>query len=257
MWIVDFGIDMSESEASLYEYPYEYVRKHVKPERDKVRNLNERRNWWLHARPAPDLRRILQGTTRYIATSNVAKYRTFVWIKSDVLPSHSLTVITKGDDYLFGVLHSKVHELWSLRLGTSLEDRPRYTPTTCFETFPFPWSPGSEPADNPIVQAIAQAAKELVEKRDNWLNPAGATQDQLKKLTLTNLYNARPTWLDLAHKKLDAAVLAAYGWSDLMTNDGITDEETLLSRLLALNLERAAKQGEVQLVLPDENEDFD
>ena len=84
------------------------------------------------------------------------------------------------------------------------------------------------------MQAIAQAARELIEKRDRWLNPEGATGKELKKRTLTNLYNARPTWLDLAHRTLDQAVLDAYGWPH-----DLGDEE-ILERLLALNLERAA-----------------
>ncbi len=110
---------------------------------------------------------------------------------------------------------------------------PRYTPTTTFETFPFPWPPGHEPQDDPRVQAIAQAAKDLVAKRDAWLNPPGLSGKELQKRTLTNLYNARPTWLDLAHKKLDAAVFATYGWPP-----ALSDEE-ILAQLLALNLERA------------------
>jgi hypothetical protein len=118
-------------------------------------------------------------------------------------------------------------------LGTSLEDRPRYTPSTSFETFPFPWAPGKEPKDDPLVQAIAQAAKELVEQRDRWLNAEGLSEAEKKKRTLTNLNNARPTWLDLAHKRLDEAVFAAYGWkSDLSA-------EEILENLLALNLERS------------------
>ena len=141
--------------------------------------------------------------------------------------------IARDDDYFFGVLHSRLHELWALRQGTSLEDRPRYTPTTTFETFPFPWSPGQEPTVSPLVDAIAQAAKALVEKRDRWLNPEDATEKDLKKRTLTNLYNQRPTWLDLAHRTLDEAVFAAYGWPATLTDDEI------LERLLALNLERA------------------
>jgi hypothetical protein len=110
------------------------------------------------------------------------------------VPDSATVAIARSDSYFFGVLHSKCHELWALRLGTSLEDRPRYTPTTTFETFPFPWPPGHEPQDDPRVQAIAQAARELVEKRDAWLNPPGAGEAELKKRTLTNLYNQRPTW---------------------------------------------------------------
>jgi hypothetical protein len=83
------------------------------------------------------------------------------------------------------------------------------------------------------VQAIAEAARALVERRDAWLNPPGASAAELKKRTLTNLYNERPTWLRLAHEKLDRAVLDAYGWPHDL------DDGELLERLLALNLERA------------------
>ena len=117
------------------------------------------------------------------------------------------------------------------RLGRAVR---RYTPTTTFETFPFPWPPGQEPAGDPRVEAIAEAARALVAQRDAWLHPAGASEAELKKRTLTNLYNARPTWLDLAHRKLDAAVLDAYGWPrDL-------GDEAILERLLALNLRDGA-----------------
>ena len=118
-------------------------------------------------------------------------------------------------------------------MGTSLEDRPRYTPTSTFETFPFPWAPGTERADDPRVEAIAAAARALVEQRDRWLTPEGATDADLKVRTLTALYNARPTWLDLAHRRLDDAVLDAYGWPH-----DLGDEE-ILGQLLALNHERA------------------
>jgi hypothetical protein len=138
-------------------------------------------------------------------------------------------------------LHSKTHELWSLanaaRHGDGVEGgRPTYNTSTCFETFPFPWPPGQEPAGDPRVEAIAAAARGLVEMRDQWLNPEGATEAELKRRTLTNLYNQRPTWLDQLHRTLDAAVSDAYGWPHDLTDDEI------LARLLALNLERAAAQ---------------
>jgi len=68
------------------------------------------------------------------------------------------------------------------------------------------------------VKAIAEAASELVAKRDNWLNPPDASQEELKKRTLTNLYNAHPAWLTDAHRKLDEAVFAAYGWPATLTD---------------------------------------
>lgn len=235
MWIIDFGIFMPQQEAALYEKPFEYVKKIVKPERDKVRNPLEKTRWWIHGRPAPDLRDAIMGLDRYIATPRVAKYRLFVFVDAKTIPDGQLVIVARNDFYTIGVLHSKLHEIWALKQGTSLEDRPRYTPTTTFETFPFPWAPGKEQKDDPRVKAIADAAKELVEQRDRWLNAEGLSEAEKKKRTLTNLYNQRPTWLDLAHKKLDEAVFAAYGWkSDL------SDEE-ILEKLLSLNLERSKK----------------
>ena len=82
---------------------------------------------------------------RYIATARVSKFRLFAWQPVTVVPDSQVVVIARADDTTFGILHSRFHELWALRMGTSLEDRPRYTPTTCFETFPFP--AGLTPAD--------------------------------------------------------------------------------------------------------------
>lgn len=109
---------------------------------------------------------------------------------------------------------------------------PSYSSSRTFETFPFPWPPGQEPTEDPRVVAISEAAKKLDQLRTNWLNPPGVSADDLKKRTLTNLYNQRPHWLDLAHKQLDAAVLDAYGWPH-----DLADAE-ILERLLALNLSR-------------------
>ncbi|MCG3206891.1 MAG: hypothetical protein FOGNACKC_00490 [Anaerolineae bacterium] len=239
MWIIDFGVDMPLEAAAQYEKPFEYVRLNVKPKRNKVREKNYREKWWLFQRSRPAMRAAISNLSHYIATPMVSKHRIFAKVSVNVIPENLLVVIAREDDYFFGVLHSKLHELWSRAQGTQLreaESGQRYTPTTTFETFPFPWPPGAEPTESPLVQAIAAAAKELVNKRDNWLNPPGASETELKQRTLTNLYNRRPTWLQLAHHKLDEAVFAAYGWPPSLTDDEI------LERLLALNLERAAKQ---------------
>jgi len=240
-WTIDFGL-MNETEAASYEIPFEYVKKNVYPVRSQNRRAAYAQKWWQYAEARPGLRKALKNKVRFIATPGVSKHRIFVWMDKNILCNQGTLVVARDDDYFFGVLHSKLHEIWALKQGTSLEDRPRYTPTTTFETFPFPWPPSEEPKHDPRVKAISQAAKELVEQRDRWLNPqvtvtseVTVTSDEKKKRTLTNLYNARPTWLDLAHKRLDEAVFAAYGWkSDL------SDEE-ILEKLLALNLERSSK----------------
>ena len=214
MWIIDFG-DMPLEQAALYEAPFEYVNAHVKPMRVNNRRALYANNWWWHMEPRPGMRKALQRVERYIATPRVSKHRLFVWMRNDTLSDSAIIAIVSDDDYTFGVLHSRFHEVWALAMGTQLETRPRYTPTTCFETFPFP-----RPADAQR-QAIAESAAELNRLREN------------DTRTLTNLYNQRPTWLDNAHRALDAAVADAYGWpADLAEAD-------ILERLLALNLERA------------------
>ena len=237
MWIIDFGVDMPEEQSALYEQPYQYVRQHVLPTRRKNKRASYRERWWIHMEPRPAMREAIASLDRYVATPRVAKHRLFVWVPARTLPDSRLYVFAREDDYFFGVLHSRVHEVWALATSSRHGDgseggRPTYNNTTCFETFPLPWPPGQEPVDDPRVEAIAAAARELVALRERWLDPAGASERELKRRTLTNLYNARPTWLDLAHRRLDAAVLAAYGWpADL-------GGEALLERLLALNLAR-------------------
>jgi type II restriction/modification system DNA methylase subunit YeeA len=241
-WIVDFGVGTSMEAAAMYEKPFEYVRETVQPIRSINRDAGFRDNWWLHGRPRVAMRSALAPLDRFIATPCVSKYRIFVWLSGDIYPDHALTVFAREDDYFFGVLHSRAHEVWSLRMGTWLGkgNDPRYTPTTTFETFPLPWPPGDEPVDDPRVQAIAAAAKSLNELRESWLNPPDASEAELKKRTLTNLYNARPTWLANAHAALDRAVWAAYGWDD--PEPATTAEDVILGRLLALNGERADRK---------------
>lgn len=216
IWIIDFGVDMPLEEAALYEHPFHYVELFVKPIRQQSRNEREKLFWWLHRRPAPEMRLAVDKLTRFIVTPRVAKHRLFIFLPSSALPDSRLAAIARDDDYFFGVLHSRIHEKWSLAQASTHGDgaeggRPVYNVTSCFETFSFPWAPGQEPPGDPRVEAIAAAARRLVELRDNWLNPPGADAAELKQRTLTNLYNQRPAWLAMAHQKLDAAVFAAYG----------------------------------------------
>lgn len=259
-WIVDFGLAMSEEDASLYELPFEYIKSVSYPARAKMKSARGV-SPWLHQRPRPQMRGALVGLDRYIATPALAKHRVFVFLDKTVYPDHALIIVARDDDTTFGILHSRFHEMWSLRLGTSLEDRPRYTPSTTFETFPFPEGltpniPAEKYADDPGAKEIAAAARRLNELRENWLNPPDvvrrvpevvpgypervlpvddAAAKLLRKRTLTNLYNERPAWLENAHRELDEAVAAAYGW------EADIPEEEVLRRLLALNQARSGK----------------
>ena len=302
IFVIDYGTTMSEVDAALFDAPYAYVLANVKPTREINKDKNRRNNWWRFGRTGADLRTALTSHARYIALSSVTKHIFWKWLPSSIMPDKALIVIALSDDTTFGILHSRVHELWSLKLGTSLEDRPRYTPTTCFETFPFPAGltpkntknchaeldslssdqiAGQARNDNKMLNdsemrhendmrndkeirndrlAIVDAAIRLNTLRENWLNPVewvdwvitaeeekanypkravakAGFETELKKRTLKNLYNLRPTWLDNAHKALDLAVANAYGWHDYTPK--MSDDE-ILRRLLKLNLERSA-----------------
>jgi hypothetical protein len=226
VWAIDFGPDMPESEAALYEAPFEYARRHVRPFRLSSRRKAYAERWWLPMEARPGLRRALRGMSRYIATPITAKHRIFIWVPATTLPLVPVVAVARDDDYTFGLLHSRVHELWARATGTQLrevESGFRYTPTTCFDTFPFPDpTPGQR-------MSVGEAARRLVQLRDGWLNPDSASVQELESRTLTNLYNQWPGWLEYAHAELDHAALDAYGWPKDIADDD------LLSRLLSLN----------------------
>ncbi len=230
MWIIDFGTAMTMEEAALYEGPFEYVKEHVMPTRVNNRRAAYAARWWLHVEPRTEMRKALSGLPRCIGTPRLTKHRLFVWLSSQTLPDSQVIIFARDDDYFFGVLHSSVHELWARGLGTQLrevESGFRYTPTTTFETFPFPAEPSAE-----SINEIEAAARRLNDLRVGWLDPPGLSPGELAKRTLTNLYNARPTWLAQAHERLDRAVHTAYGWPYPL------DDAEVLARLLEINLAR-------------------
>lgn len=250
-FIVDFG-QRSEVEAARYEGPFEHVVKHVKPIRRTNPDKARRERWWQHGRPNTELKKAVLPLRRQIVTARVSKHRLFSWLPAVATVTDAAVAFARSDDYFFGVLHSSIHELWARRMGTQLREAEsgfRYTPTTCFETFPLPWPPGKEDTKHPAHKAISSAAAKLNELRENWLNPpdwikliedridesddfsdlpkdarplirqatiaAEAAKDpRLKNRTLTKLYNERPAWLKHAHEALDRAVLSAYAATD-------------------------------------------
>ncbi|MGR3468817.1 MAG: class I SAM-dependent DNA methyltransferase, partial [Shimia sp.] len=177
-WIIDFGAHIEEVDASYFEAPFRHVESNVKPIRDAVRRDNHRLYWWRHAEARPGMRDALEGLSRFIVTPRVSKFRLFVFAEKPTLPDSAVYAIARDDDTTFGILHSRFHEAWSLRMGTFLGkgNDPRYTPSTTFETFPFPEGltpdiPAAAYADDPRARAIAGAARELDQKREAWLNP--------------------------------------------------------------------------------------
>ena len=226
----------------------------VKPERDHNKRATYRDNWWLFGEPRRELRKMLVGLPRYIATVETAKHRVFQFLDAAIAPDNMLVCIAHDDAWVLGVLSSRVHVVWALAAGGTLEDRPRYNKGVCFEKFPFP-------AATPEQQATI---RDLAERLDAHRKRQQAAHPDL---TLTGVYNVleKLHWsetltakdktvytqglvgvLKSLHDELDAAVLAAYGWNDT------PDDDALLDRLAALNAQRAAEEaaGHVRWLRP-------
>jgi hypothetical protein len=278
-WIIDFGVGLSEEMAAQYERPFELIREKVRPERLENNRESYRRLWWQHVEARPAMRGALGPLERFLCTPRVSKHRLVVWLQAPTLPDSATFAFARADDFFFGLVQSRIHEIWSRQQGTQVREREsgfRYTPTSCFENFPFP-QPGAR-----RDLEVAAKARELNQLRERWLNPpewmeertiefAGSANGpwkrfvvnqegnglgtvryirpeprgadsarKVKQRTLTNLYNERPGWLQAAHRNLDAAVAEAYGWpADL-------GDEKILERLLVLNRERAEEESRAE-----------
>jgi len=242
MYIIDFQ-GKTEVESALFEMPFEYVRKHVYPSRQNNHRARRRELWWQHGERNLGMRKALVGLNRYIATPRVSKHRFFQFVPAATLADSRVVVIARDDEYFLGVLESRVHRVWSMASSSRHGDggdggRITYNIETCFDPFPCPWLPEHEPIDSPGVEAIAEAARELLKKRAAWLNPPETSENELKKRTLTNLYNGGPTWLMDAHRRLDKAVFAGPACP------GTRSDTLIVSRLLSLNYQPAAKQAQ-------------
>lgn len=277
IWFIDFPRGLSEESASLWEGPFEYLSDApydpdeptsppLREVRAGARDLHPRIEWWTTYWPRPEVRAQLEPLNRYIVTPMTSEHRIFLWLKLPTLPDNNLVIVARDDDTHFGLLHSFIHEAWSSRIGNKMGagNQRRYNREAVYDTFPFPEGltpdiPATNYADDPRAQKVAAAAARLTELRENWLNPADLTlrepevvpgypdrilprdeeaATELKKRTLTNLYNARPQWLSNAHAALDEAVAEAYGWGDDWRAGLLTDDE-ILARLFRLNQERA------------------
>jgi len=266
-WIVDFD-GLTETEAAFFVAPFTHVVMQVKPERERNRRGRRAKFWWLHGESGAGLRGATAPLTRFIITPETSKHRIFVWAAHRLLPSHKLYGIARDDDAMFGILHSRFHEAWSLAMSSrhGAGNDIRYTSTRCFQTFPFPEGltpniPAATQENHPHAAPIAAAARALVTARDRWLNPPewvdqvpdllphlpprhvprnAEAAKKLKARTLTALYNARGKpegrWLDDLHAAVDAAVAAAYGWPASIP------EEAALAALLELNQARSKAQ---------------
>ena len=235
-WIIDFGV-MPELQARQYVAPFAYVEAHVRPERVNNNRAAYRERWWQHAEARPALRAAVVGLQRLLLTPRVAKHRIWAWGAAGTVPDSRLFAVARDDAFTFGVLQSRVHEIWSLANSAAhgVGNDPTYVAKTCFDPFPFPH--------------LTSEQRQVI---DTWADYVTSMRGHLltlsDKATLTGIYNdverlravpdaAHPaSALVVAHDRLNAAVAAAYGWAWPLTDDEI------LARLLALNLERSAAE---------------
>ena len=239
---------------------YQWLLERVKPERDQNPERSRRENWWLFARPNTELRGALAGLPRYIVTGQVAKHRVFQWLDASILPDDKLIAVASADALHLGVLSSRLHVEWALASGGTLEDRPVYSKSTCFEAFPFP---DLDPA-GALAERIRTLAEHIDAHRKTQLaaHPDAtltATYNVLEKLRSGEALTPKEKVvhehglvgvLKSLHDELDAAVLQAYGWADLTLP---ADTDTLLTRLVELNAKRAAEEaaGTVRWLRPE------
>jgi type II restriction/modification system DNA methylase subunit YeeA len=265
-YVIDFTDHSSAVESALFELPYQYLSgAYATYSSDDKRRTIVREKWWMHRRSGGMFRSVTKYLKRFIVTPRVSKHRIFLWLDGAVVPDTRLAVVGRYDDTTFGILSSSFHEKWSFATCSwhGVGNDPTYNAESVFETFPFPEGltpdiPAAAYADDPRAQAIATAAARLNELRENWLNPAdlivrepevvpgypdrilpkdAEAAKELKKRTLTNLYNARPQWLANAHATLDAAVAEAYGWG-ADWRAGVLSDDEILARLFRLNQQR-------------------
>ena len=223
--------------------------------------------------PRGRLRSAWVGLPRVILTAETAKHRIFDWQDLPFCPDHTIYALCVSDAVVLGVLSSAVHEAWALRAGGTLEDRPRWNNTQTYLPFSFPSD------DTGLTPDLNTRIRTLAEQLDAHRKTQQAAHPEL---TLTGMYNVLEklrtgepltakdklihtqglvSVLKSLHDELDAAVLAAYGWTDLQSAlaDRTKPEaraaavETLLERLVALNAKRAAEEaaGTVRWLRPD------
>ena len=268
---------------------YQHLLLHVKPERDNNSREGRRNLWWAFGEPNKKLRDQLWGLSRYIVTVETSKHRFFTFLDDSILPDNMLVVIASNDSFHLGVLSSSLHVVWALAAGgrMGMGNEPRYNKTRCFDPFPFPAL-----EEGSLKQRIRDLGERLDahRKRQQELHP-GLTltgmYNVLEKLRAGETLNAKEkqihdqglvTLLRQIHDELDEAVLEAYGWSDLKeaphscgAGESAAPEkrealpsdtpstprqecrDSLLTRLVALNHERAAeeKRGLIRWLRPD------
>jgi len=249
-YVINFG-ERSLAEASQWPDLLGIVERKVKPERDKNKREVRRKYWWRFGEVAPALYQAIKGMDRVLFNSQVSTHMTFAFLPTNYVYASYGYVYPLQTNAAFCALQNRLHEVWALTFASSLEDRLRYTPTDCFETFPFPKDYDS----NPNLESAGQAYYEF---RAKFMADAEFRAEQgmihdPEPEGMTKTYNhfhnpdcAYPgiKRLRALHAEMDRAVADAYGWEDLELEYDWVDHYSGL--LLKDRLEELAEDDEVE-----------
>jgi len=223
---------------------YQRLRDTVYPERQENRDPKLRKNWWLFRRSNEQVRAAISGLKRFIVTVETSKHRVFTFIDGRIKPEHRLIVFGFDDAYFLGILSSRLHVIWTLAAGGTLEDRPIYNKTLCFDPFPFPIA---DEAQQKRIRDLGNAL-DVHRKRQQTQHPDLPLRDMynvLEKIRAGTALSAKEqvtheeglvSVLRQLHDDLDAAVAAAYGLPVTAS------DEEILTFLCKLNAERATEE---------------
>ena len=258
--VINFG-EMSEGEARRWPDLMAIVEAKVKPERMMNKREVRKRYWWRFGETTPALYRAIAGLDRVLVISRVSEHFALAVLPTGTVFAERLVVFPFNTYAAFCALQSRTHEIWARFFGSSLKDDLLYTPSDCFETFPFPENWASPPALEPAGKAYSKFRAALMVRNNEGLtktynrfrDPDERAPDILKLREL--------------HAAMDRAVLDAYGWTDIPTDCEflldyeIAEEEwgnkkkpyryrwpdevrnDVLARLLELNAERAKEEA--------------
>ena len=207
-YVINFG-EMSEDEARKWPDLMAIVEEKVKPDRLKQNREIRARNWWRFGENTPALFKAIGQCNRVLAVARVGPYGSFTFLPSNTVYSEQLIVISIPTDNAFCVLQSRIHEIWARFFGSSMGDTLRYTPSDCFEAFPFPENWETDEALETIGQTYYEFRAALMVQNNQGLT---ATYNRFHDPEETD-----PDILKLRdlHSQMDRAVLNAYGWQDI------------------------------------------
>ena len=209
-YVINFGT-LSEDEACRWPDLMAIVEEKVKPKRLTQGSIVNPERWWIFARPASDLQRAIEGADRVLFHANVSPHLAFAFLPSNMVYAAPHNVFTLSEFSHFVPLQSRIHEIWARFFGSSMKDDLRYTPSDCFETFPFPENWETDETLESIGKTYYEFRAALMVQNNQGLtatynrfhDPEEIDPDILKLREL--------------HSAMDRAVLNAYGWPDIDT----------------------------------------